>query len=102
MKTSRSLGAITLALICTIGGTNLFALKSLHESTLRAAEGNLNRYSLMLAENANRSFKSLDQPRSAFAQERSRNVRLPPAREPGSAAREERCAADRKRLSRAA
>ena len=63
MKTSRSLGAlvaITLALICTNGSTNLFALKSLHESTLRAAEGNLNRYSLMLAENANRSFKSLD------------------------------------------
>src|SRR5260370_37733248 len=63
MKTSRALGAlvaITLALICTNGGTNLFALKSLHESTLRAAEGNLNRYSLMLAENANRSFKSLD------------------------------------------
>ncbi|HWL21362.1 MAG TPA: hypothetical protein VNS33_16940 [Bradyrhizobium sp.] len=63
MKTSRSLGAlgaITLALICTIGGTSLFVLKSLQESTLRAAEGNLNRYSLMLAENANRSFKSLD------------------------------------------
>jgi cache domain-containing protein len=63
MKTSRALGAlvaITLALICTIGGTNLFALKSLRESTLRAAEGNLNRYSLMLAENANWSFKSLD------------------------------------------
>ena len=50
MKTSRSLGAITLALICTIGGTNLFALKNRRESTLRAAEGNLNRYSPMLAE----------------------------------------------------
>jgi len=43
-----------------------------------------------------------NQPRSAFAQERSWNVRLPPARKPGSAAREERCAVDRKRLSRAA
>src|SRR5258708_20467879 len=63
MKRSHSLGAlvgIALALISAIAGTNLFMLSNLRESTLRAAEGNLNRYSLMLAENANRSFKSLD------------------------------------------
>jgi signal transduction histidine kinase/CheY-like chemotaxis protein/HPt (histidine-containing phosphotransfer) domain-containing protein len=64
MKTSgRSLAtlvAITFALIGTIAGTNIFALSNLKESTLRAAEANLNRYSLTLAENASRSFKSLD------------------------------------------
>jgi signal transduction histidine kinase/DNA-binding response OmpR family regulator len=64
MKTSgrslASLVAITLALIGTIAGTNIFALSNLKESTLRAAEANLNRYSLTLAENASRSFKSLD------------------------------------------
>jgi signal transduction histidine kinase/CheY-like chemotaxis protein/HPt (histidine-containing phosphotransfer) domain-containing protein len=63
MKLSHSLGAlvtIALALICTVVGTNLFTLSNLRESSLRTAEGNLNRYSMMLAENANRSFKSLD------------------------------------------
>jgi signal transduction histidine kinase/DNA-binding response OmpR family regulator len=63
MKFSHSLSAlvaIALALICTIAGTNLFTLSNLRESSLRAAEGNLNRYSMMLAENANGSFKSLD------------------------------------------
>jgi signal transduction histidine kinase/DNA-binding response OmpR family regulator len=64
MKTSgrslASLVAITLALIGTIAGTNIFALSNLRESTLRTAEANLNRYSLTLAENASRSFKSLD------------------------------------------
>jgi signal transduction histidine kinase/DNA-binding response OmpR family regulator len=64
MKASgRSLAAlvlITLALIGTIAGTNMFALSNLKESTLRAAEADLNRYSLTLAENASRSFKSLD------------------------------------------
>jgi signal transduction histidine kinase/CheY-like chemotaxis protein/HPt (histidine-containing phosphotransfer) domain-containing protein len=63
MKTSRSLGAliaITLALICTIAGTNLITLSNFRDGSVRAAEANLNRYSLMLAENANRWFKSLD------------------------------------------
>jgi signal transduction histidine kinase/CheY-like chemotaxis protein/HPt (histidine-containing phosphotransfer) domain-containing protein len=63
MKRSHSLGAlvaIALALISTIAGTNLFTLSNLRESSLRTAEGNLNRYSMMLAENANRSFRSLD------------------------------------------
>jgi signal transduction histidine kinase/CheY-like chemotaxis protein/HPt (histidine-containing phosphotransfer) domain-containing protein len=59
----RSLGAlaaITLALICTIIGTDLIFLQNLRESTLQTAEANLARYSLTLAENADRSFKSLD------------------------------------------
>jgi signal transduction histidine kinase/CheY-like chemotaxis protein/HPt (histidine-containing phosphotransfer) domain-containing protein len=65
MKThsGRSLGAlvaITLALICTIIGTNLIAVRHVRENTLRTAEANLTRYSLTLAENANRSLQSLD------------------------------------------
>jgi hypothetical protein len=59
----RSLGvlaAITLALICTIVGTDLIFLQNLRESALQTAETNLARYSLTLAENADRSFKSLD------------------------------------------
>src|SRR5450759_49480 len=55
-----ALGAITLALICTIVGSNLIFLGNLRESTLQTAEANLARYSLTLAENADRSFKSLD------------------------------------------
>ena len=55
-----ALGVITLALICTIVGTNLIFLGNLRESTLQTAETNLARYSLTLAENADRSFKSLD------------------------------------------
>ena len=55
-----TLGVVTLALICTIVGTNLIFLGNLRESTLRTAEANLARYSLTLAENADRSFKSLD------------------------------------------
>ena len=55
-----ALGAITLALICTIVGTNLIFLSNLRESTLQTAEANLARYSLTLAEEADRSFKSLD------------------------------------------
>jgi signal transduction histidine kinase len=55
-----ALGVITLALICTIVGTNLIFLGNLRESTLQTAEANLARYSLTLAENADRSFKSLD------------------------------------------
>src|ERR1035437_854038 len=55
-----ALGAITLALICTIVGTNLIFLGKLRENTLQTAEANLARHSLTLAENADRSFKSLD------------------------------------------
>jgi signal transduction histidine kinase len=55
-----ALGAITVVLICTIIGTNLIFLGNLHESTLRSAERDLARYSLILAENADRSFNSLD------------------------------------------
>ena len=167
MKRSHSLGAlvgIALALISAIAGTNLFTLSNLRESSLRTAEGNLNRYSMMLAENANRSFKSLDLilssigdhllcegaddaesyrrlgsdqkintllqekfaglpevdavtlidvngklinfsrywPGSAFAEERGRDVRLPPALGPRHAAREKRYADDRERVSRTA
>ncbi|MBV9559505.1 MAG: hybrid sensor histidine kinase/response regulator, partial [Bradyrhizobium sp.] len=69
-KSRGSLGAlvaITLALICTIIGTNLIALGNLRESTMRTAEINLARHSLMLAENADRAFKSLDLVLSSFA-----------------------------------
>jgi signal transduction histidine kinase/DNA-binding NarL/FixJ family response regulator len=55
-----TLAVITLALICTIVGTNLIFLGNLRESTLQTAEADLARYSLTLAENADRSFKSLD------------------------------------------
>jgi signal transduction histidine kinase/CheY-like chemotaxis protein/HPt (histidine-containing phosphotransfer) domain-containing protein len=63
LRPKRSLGAlgvITLALICTIVGTNLIFLGNLRENTLQTAEANLARNSLSLAENADRSFKSLD------------------------------------------
>ncbi|WP_031335953.1 hybrid sensor histidine kinase/response regulator [Rhodopseudomonas sp. B29] len=59
----RSLVALRLtsiALVVTIIGTNLFFLSNLRESTLRTAEINLDRYNLTLAEEADRSFKSLD------------------------------------------
>jgi signal transduction histidine kinase/DNA-binding response OmpR family regulator len=56
----RAVGAIALALIATIAGTNLIFLGNLRESTLQTAEINLARYSLTLAENADRSFKSVD------------------------------------------
>ena len=55
-----ALGVITLALICSIVGTDLIFLHNLRENTLQTAEVNLARYSLTLAENADRSFKSLD------------------------------------------
>ena len=55
-----ALGVITLALICSIVGTDLIFLHNLRENTLQTAEANLARYSLTLAENADRSFKSLD------------------------------------------
>ena len=60
-------GAIALALICTIAGTNLFFLDNLRENTLQTAETNLARYSLTLAENADRSIKSADLVLSSVA-----------------------------------
>ena len=51
---------IALVLICTVVGSKLIVLGNQRESTLQTAEANLARYSLTLAENADRSFKSLD------------------------------------------
>src|SRR5262249_11848656 len=62
-----TIGAIALAVIATIAGTNLFFLGNLRESTLQTAETNLARYSLTLAENADRSFKSVDLVLSSVA-----------------------------------
>jgi signal transduction histidine kinase/DNA-binding response OmpR family regulator len=62
-----AVGAIALAVIATIAGTNLFFLGNLRESTLQTAETNLARYSLTLAENADRSFKSVDLVLSSVA-----------------------------------
>src|SRR5689334_10136695 len=62
-----AVGAIALALICTIAATNLFFLGNLRESSLLTAESNLARYSLTLAENADRSFKSVDLVLSSVA-----------------------------------
>src|SRR5476651_3196 len=56
----RALGLGSLALICTIIGSNLIFLGNLRESSLQTAEADLARYSLTLAEQADRSFKSLD------------------------------------------
>ncbi|AVT80534.1 hybrid sensor histidine kinase/response regulator [Rhodopseudomonas palustris] len=59
----RSLVALrvtTIVLIATIVGTNLIFLGNLRESTLQTAETNLERYTLTLAEEADRSLKSMD------------------------------------------
>ena len=50
----------TVILIATIIGTNLMFLANLRESSLQTAEMNLGRFSLTLAEQTDRSFKSLD------------------------------------------
>ncbi|PZA13409.1 hybrid sensor histidine kinase/response regulator [Rhodopseudomonas palustris] len=50
----------TVVLIVTIVGTNLIFLSNLRETTLQTAETNLSRYALTLAEEADRSFKSVD------------------------------------------
>src|SRR5450759_2543134 len=63
LRRRRSLRALCLAsvaLICTIIGRNRTFLSNLRESTLQTAEASLARYSLTLAEDADRSFKSLD------------------------------------------
>src|SRR5664279_309662 len=59
-RSLRALGIVSAALICTIIGGNLIFLSNLRESTLQTAEANLTRYSLILAEDSDRSFKSLD------------------------------------------
>jgi signal transduction histidine kinase/DNA-binding response OmpR family regulator len=59
-RSLRALGIASVALICTIIGSDLIFLSNLRESTLQTAEANLTRYSLTLAEEADRSFKSLD------------------------------------------
>jgi signal transduction histidine kinase/DNA-binding response OmpR family regulator len=56
----RALGLGSLALICTIIGSNVIFLSNLRESSLQTAEANLARDSLMLVEEADRSFKSVD------------------------------------------
>ena len=50
----------TALLIATINGTNLAFLANLRESSLLTAETDLSRFSLTLAEQTDRSFKSLD------------------------------------------
>ncbi|MGY3448829.1 ATP-binding protein [Bradyrhizobium sp. USDA 4353] len=52
--------AIALILICIIAGSNLFFLSNLRESALQHAEEDLSRHSLTLAENADRTVKSVD------------------------------------------
>jgi signal transduction histidine kinase/DNA-binding response OmpR family regulator len=59
-RTFNALGLTSFALISIIVGTNVFFLGNLRESTLQSAETGLARYSLMLAEEADRSFKSID------------------------------------------
>jgi signal transduction histidine kinase/DNA-binding NarL/FixJ family response regulator/HPt (histidine-containing phosphotransfer) domain-containing protein len=59
--------AIALALICIIAGSNLFFLTNLRETSLRESEDDLSRHSLTLAENADRSFKSVDLVLSSVA-----------------------------------
>ncbi|CCE00435.1 hybrid sensor histidine kinase/response regulator [Bradyrhizobium sp. STM 3809] len=52
--------AIALILICVIAGSNLLFLTNLRENALQHAEEDLSRHSLTLAENADRSVKSVD------------------------------------------
>ncbi|MBR0963679.1 response regulator [Bradyrhizobium diazoefficiens] len=62
-RSQRSLYAVigaSVALIVTIVGGNLLFLEHSRESALLTAESDLARYSLTLAENTDRSFKSLD------------------------------------------
>uniref|UniRef100_Q07JN7 histidine kinase n=1 Tax=Rhodopseudomonas palustris (strain BisA53) TaxID=316055 RepID=Q07JN7_RHOP5 len=63
LHSKRALAALVLTnlgLIAAIVGSNLLVLSNLRKDTLRTAETNLARYSLTLAEEADRSFKSLD------------------------------------------
>jgi hypothetical protein len=69
----RVLGFGSLALICTIIGTNVIFLSNLRESSLQTAEANLARYSLTLVEEADRSFKSVDLVLSSIGDYLGRN-----------------------------
>lgn len=63
MRTRETFGvpaALALALLAIIAGTNLFFLNNLRDTSLQNASADLSRYSLKLAENADRSFKSAD------------------------------------------
>ncbi|MFC0239894.1 hybrid sensor histidine kinase/response regulator [Rhodopseudomonas telluris] len=55
-----ALRLVAIALIVSIMSTNVVFLSNLRESTVRTAESDLQRYNLTLAEEADRSFKSLD------------------------------------------
>jgi hypothetical protein len=69
-ETSRPLWIVivaTIALIATIAGCNLFFLNDLRASLLLATESSLSRHSLMLAEQTDRSFKSVDLVLSGIA-----------------------------------
>jgi hypothetical protein len=57
-----------VALICIIAGSNLFVLTHLRDTTMQDAGENLARYSLTLAENADRTFKSVDLVLSSVAE----------------------------------
>jgi signal transduction histidine kinase/DNA-binding response OmpR family regulator len=57
----------TVVLIATIAGGNLFFLTNLRDSLLLATESSLSRHSLMLAEQTDRSFKSVDLVLSGIA-----------------------------------
>ncbi len=61
-KPDRRFGFIlaTVALAATILGTNLVFLQNLRENTLKSAEADLSRYSLVLAQQTDWSFKSMD------------------------------------------
>src|SRR5262249_56548295 len=57
----------TMALIATTAGGNLLFLDNLRQSQLLATESHLSRHSLMLAEQSDRSFKSVDLVLSGIA-----------------------------------
>src|SRR5262249_794639 len=66
-RPSRILVVATGALIATIAGGNLLFLDNLRQSQLLATESQLSRHSLMLAEQSDRSFKSVDLVLSGIA-----------------------------------
>ena len=59
-RSSAALLVATITLIAAILGGNLFFINNLRDSLLLDAESDLARYSLMLAEQTDRSFKSVD------------------------------------------
>jgi signal transduction histidine kinase/DNA-binding response OmpR family regulator len=59
-RSTAALVAATIALIAAIVGGNLFFINNLRDSLLLDAESGLARYSLMLSEQTDRSFKSVD------------------------------------------